>query len=595
MKTKSQFPRLVPMFLGVLGGGLAVLNAAAATFTDDNWISMGGFPGADLPDLGGVYAAVGDDSGNLYIGGQFSVVGEVIANGIAKWDGTNWTALGSGLGDGGGVNNGVRAMVIWNGNLYVGGDFGTAGGVPANHIAKWDGSSWSSLESGLTSVNFGTFPVSALAVLGGELYVGGDFVSAGGVPARNVAKWNGSTWSSLNSGMTSNDGVLALAASGSDLYVGGVFSTAGGIAANNVAKWDGTNWSALGEGAEGQVTSLAVLGGEVYATGFTMAGGATNIAKWDGHSWSALGAEFPAGYAGVLAVSGTDVYVSFVPYDLDLGGPLYHLASISKWGGSSWSIVTSGQLTGPVEALVASGTNLYVVGEFSVAGGNPANGVAKWDGMSWSALGTARGLWAEWGPNLNALAVSGNDLYVAGYFEAAGGMAANGFAKWDGSRWSVLDWGDTPAALAVSGTNIFAAVYTGVAKWDGGTNWSPLGPGFNSWVSVLAVSGTNLYAGGNFTIATNSGGAPVTVNRIARWDGNNWSAFGGGLNDDVNALAVSGTNVYAGGGFTRATNSGGASVTVNRIARWDGDTWSPVGSGMNNSVGSLAVLGTDLS
>src|SRR5207248_1660678 len=63
------------------------------TFSDSNWISMGGIPGADDQ----VYAAVVDGSGNLYIGGYFTIVGDVIANHIAKWNGSSWSALGSGM------------------------------------------------------------------------------------------------------------------------------------------------------------------------------------------------------------------------------------------------------------------------------------------------------------------------------------------------------------------------------------------------------------------------------------------------------------------------------------------------------------------
>src|SRR2546425_10829849 len=62
---------------------------AATTFSDANWISMGGFAGAN----GAVYAAVADGSGNLYIGGEFTIVGDLFANRIAKWNGTNWSAL----------------------------------------------------------------------------------------------------------------------------------------------------------------------------------------------------------------------------------------------------------------------------------------------------------------------------------------------------------------------------------------------------------------------------------------------------------------------------------------------------------------------
>src|SRR5207247_2636394 len=59
------------------------------TFSDANWISMGDVPGADND----VYAAVVDGSGNLYIGGAFTVVSDTIANYIAKWNGSSWSAL----------------------------------------------------------------------------------------------------------------------------------------------------------------------------------------------------------------------------------------------------------------------------------------------------------------------------------------------------------------------------------------------------------------------------------------------------------------------------------------------------------------------
>lgn len=80
--------------------------------------------------------------------------------------------------------------------------------------------------------------VGALAVSGTDVYVGGYFVGIAGVQANNIAKWNGSSWSTLGSGV--NSVVWALTASGSDLYVGGFFTTAGGASANYIAKWNGS-------------------------------------------------------------------------------------------------------------------------------------------------------------------------------------------------------------------------------------------------------------------------------------------------------------------------------------------------------------------
>jgi len=72
---------------------VVALRVTAGTFTDANWTSMGGIPGAD----NWVYAAAADASGNLYIGGEFNIVGSAFATHIAKWDGTNWAAMDSGI------------------------------------------------------------------------------------------------------------------------------------------------------------------------------------------------------------------------------------------------------------------------------------------------------------------------------------------------------------------------------------------------------------------------------------------------------------------------------------------------------------------
>ncbi len=127
------------------------------TFSDANWISMGNIPGTDRT----VYAAAVDGSGNLYIGGLFTVVDDIPANCVAKWDGSKWSALGSGC------SGRVRALAVSGTDLYVGGRFTTAGGIPANNIAKWDGSTWSALGSGVSG------DVQALAVSGSNLYAGG--------------------------------------------------------------------------------------------------------------------------------------------------------------------------------------------------------------------------------------------------------------------------------------------------------------------------------------------------------------------------------------------------------------------------------------
>ena len=112
--------------------------------------------------------------------------------------------------------------------------------------------------------------VLSLAGSGTDLYAGGWFATAGGNPANYIAKWNGSSWTNLGSGMADGStlpAVQALAVSGDDLYAGGFFTTAGGTNVNYVAKWDGSNWSALGAGVSDAVMALAVSGNDLYAGG----------------------------------------------------------------------------------------------------------------------------------------------------------------------------------------------------------------------------------------------------------------------------------------------------------------------------------------
>jgi hypothetical protein len=122
-----------------------------------------------------------------------------------------------------------------------------------------------------------------------------------------------------------------------------------------------------------------------------------------------------------------------------------------------------------------------------------------------------------------------------------------------------------------------------IAKWNGGA-WSALGSGMNSYVYALAMVGTDLYAGGTFATA-----GEVAASRIAKWDGGAWSALGSGMNNTVSALAVRGTDLYAGGSFTTA-----GEVPANYIAKWNGNAWSALGTGMNGTVSALGVSGTNL-
>ncbi len=119
-------------------------------------------------------------SGEVVVAGNFQSAGGVPANRIALWDGVAWRALGGGLG---GFSD-IALAQLPNGDLIAGGNFTTAGGVPVPRIARWDGVAWAPLAGGGTNN-----PIRALAVLpNGTLVAAGNFQSAGGVAVVNVAR-----------------------------------------------------------------------------------------------------------------------------------------------------------------------------------------------------------------------------------------------------------------------------------------------------------------------------------------------------------------------------------------------------------------------
>ena len=264
-----------------------------------------------------VINALAYDSTNniLYVAGNFDTAGDVSVNNIAKWDVTagEWTSLGSGItsGENYSVVNALSFDPL-NNILYAGGRFNTAGDISANNIAKWDGTEWTPLGSGITNgEDFSTVSALSFDTTNNILYAGGQFNTAGDVSANNIAKWNGTEWSSLGSGITNINTeifpyvtALTVDTTNNILYAGGTFNTAGDVSVNNIAKWDGTEWSGLGAGLFfntnlllGNTTSITSLEFDplnsiLYAGGYFNTSGVTpvsNIAKWDGTTWSAIG------------------------------------------------------------------------------------------------------------------------------------------------------------------------------------------------------------------------------------------------------------------------------------------------------------------
>lgn len=600
-----------------------------ALWDGTNWLSLGGgLPGGTVRAT----LAVGSD---LYIGGSFnSIQGQNITN-LARWDGTNWHAVG------GGVTGGSVWALAWHaGALCVGGLFTNAGGNFAGYVATWDGANWNTLGGGLqaTSPSTDAVPVRSLLSYNGALYAGGKFFSAGGVSANNIARWNGAAWESLGAGANNgvNGAVAALAGTTNGLlYVGGNFAQAGTNTVNHITAWDGTKWSSLAGGVSDfffpTVNGLLVSGSDLLACGsFNRAGTNTlsGIARWNGAEW------FPVVLPGRhpldrIIAHGSRIVVS---------GRLQSLmvptgrTGLIEFDGENWSILGGG-LLGSLQTIHSAGGKWYVSGHFGISDGSGQRPmVAQWDGKAWTKLGNGLPVAQSDSENFVREFLTTDELtYAAGRFLGP----VNGVQILSNQTWMDIgaSLGGIGQALAFYRGELFAGHSSGIARWTG-NGWTNVGNGLNGGVGALIVVGDALYAGGTFT---SSGATPV--NNIARWDGTNWSALGAGVNGAIsvmggwqNELYVAGQFTEAGGGPAAAVarwsqgswsplgaglTGGGASVaglavlsdgrvfaagnftqsgltTVNRIAAWDGTNWGPLGSGLDAPAASLATDETDL-
>ncbi len=356
--------------------------------------------------------------------------------------------------------------------------------------------------------------------------------------------------------------------------------------------------SALDRGLNGQVYAIAVSGSDVYVGGqFTNVGsdgtsvtGLKNIAKWNTTSltWSALGNGLND-IVYTIAISGSNLYVGGVFTNAGGGTPISGLFKIAKWNTttSAWSALSNG-LNNDVFAIAINGNDVYVGGNFGesmnfdVSG---LNNIAKWNTTTstWSALNTGLD------NAVYTLAIVNNIVYAGGAFNNVGsGNLINGLrhiAKWNGSAWSALGNGLSNVVYAIAGSGSGNELFVGgaftdvglgatsipglrhIAKWSGSA-WSALGNGLNNRVFAIAMLGSDVYAGGQFTDV--GGGASISgLNYIAKWNGSAWSALNQGLNATINfnGMAASSDGVYSGGRFTNV--GGGTTVLgLSHIAKW---------------------------
>ncbi len=230
---------------------------------------------------------------SLYVVGCFDTAGAISAKNIAKWNinSRTWSSVGKG------TNGIIVSIVKLNNKLFIGGRFDSLytdnDTIIANNIAEWDGTNWNNLGNGLNG------PVSDMNISGNMLYVVGEFDTVGNIYSRNIGIWNDSLnqWSGFGDYGPNGD-VFAVCKHQDNLYLGGYFDSVntnmGQVTAKNLVKWDGTTWSSFGNGIDGHIHRLKSFDTNLYVVGsFEKVKNDTtfceNILKWDGIDWQYFG------------------------------------------------------------------------------------------------------------------------------------------------------------------------------------------------------------------------------------------------------------------------------------------------------------------
>ncbi|MBL9171061.1 MAG: Ig-like domain-containing protein [Verrucomicrobiales bacterium] len=359
-----------------------------------------------------------EGSSDVYVAGPFA--GGV---GVAQRSGEGWDILGLASRQDA-VPVRVLALLRRGAHLFAAGNFTSMGGVAAPGIARWNGSIWESLGTGIEVVaaDFSNqlLEVRDLAFLGDNLFAGGLFRVSGGVPTFNLSRWDGTRWHSLPGplGLRQLDGVGgrrddlgesadSLVVLGGKVYVAGAYQ----FPSSNIGGWgldgmlDNTFGGTLRSTFDrGRVRLARADGGLLYVQGEIGRAGANfgtidvqDFAVWTGTEWRRGPTSLPSFGVSDMVVRGETIVVGGMLFNLSddtaTGRPENSTVTqgIGLWNGTEWSAPGIGveseagsfegaaRVSGSVARLQLRGQQLYVTGQFTFAGGNPAAFYAVWE------------------------------------------------------------------------------------------------------------------------------------------------------------------------------------------------------------------------
>ncbi len=304
-----------------------------------------------------------------------------------------------------------------------------------------------------------------------------------------------------------------------------------------------------------------------------------------------------------IAINNGIVYVggSFTTVD---GLGRNSLAAISETGlVTAWDPDIKFSTTVKVEIydLIINNGIVYFGGLFNTVGNVTRNNIA--------AVNLTNGLVTGWNPGANnrvrALAISGNVLYAGGAFGIVGGSARNRLAAID-LNGAVTNWNPTADSTVLTLKISNGKVYVGgffsnisgisrasiaaIAMDATGTldlNWNPGKNGFMQEVNILAISGNEVFAGGHVNTRRNPNGERVVRILSNGLIDQNYSL---NLTDDVWAIAINKNVVYVGGEYdyiSIAKREGLAAINPDQTL----SVWNP---SPNGRVNTLVVDGSQI-
>jgi hypothetical protein len=552
----------------------------------------------------GSVLAMEEYNGALYIGGTFMTHfvpgGSNDAYFLARWDpiANLWHDVEGGFGSQ--TNTAVRALAVYNGDLYAGGNVLGGPGTVIN-LARWNPAThWTQITTGTDLGGIYDF-----ALYGGELIVGGGFLTINGATRNCIAGWNGWSFHSFSTGTAPGGGtIFNVIVHNQVLMIGGAFTTASGLSESRVASWyaAGGYWVPLGYGTDATVQSLVSYNGELVAVGyFTVAERPANhIAHWDGFQWGPFGGGF-GNY--VLAMTNFNGRIVAGGDFHQPTGSVATAHNVASWTGGALQSYGVG-VNGPVMALkgfrypgVVGPDELVAGGVFTQAGGIAVNNIARWTERftvfpppAWQAMG------AGFNNAVYAIERSNGITYAGGSFTASGATSILRMARWNETTdvWEQVGFGMNGFVYALkdyngylyAGGNFTSAggsATGGLARWTG-TFWDLVGGGaFGGTVLSLEVYDGKLVIGGQFS------GISHSPNLIV-YDGVSFSALAtGGANNNVRALKTNGRRLYVAGDFTSV-----AGVLVNRVAYWEEGNWHDTHYGTDNIVYALGTYNNEV-